>query len=294
MLKHFKNIFSEPAERKASEPIKQITDDLNKVDLGFIIDTTGSMGSFITEAKQHLLDVLATFRDRSNLNLQVGLVEYRDHPPQERSFVTRIHPLTSDLLAMQRTINRLRANGGGDFPEAVYDGVRDACEKLQWRTHSYRFALLVGDAPPHGFQSRSNPNKTRSLSSEPSCQCGLRAGDVTAAAEKQRIIINSLCMNANALTIESFTEIASGTGGQCVVARNAGEVMATMLEVLEREFGQLIFDRQVLERIQPLKSLGLDTESLDVIGAELGQSRLQVAKAIARLGKRGFLTMITD
>ena len=65
MLKHFKNIFSEPAERKASEPIKQITDDLNKVDLGFIIDTTGSMGSFITEAKQHLLDVLATFRDRS-------------------------------------------------------------------------------------------------------------------------------------------------------------------------------------------------------------------------------------
>jgi len=300
MLENLKHLFSETPKHKIRE-----TDALNQVDLGFIIDTTGSMGPFIATAKQHLLDVLATFRDRGNLDLQVGLVEYRDHPPQDRTFVTRIHPLTANLPEMQRTINRLHADGGGDYPEAVYDGVRDACEGLKWRPHSYRFALLVGDAPPHGFQSSSDRARAhrsaaatdtdrataRPLPPEPSCLCGLRARDVTAAAEGQRVVVNGLCMQANAVTLEAFTEIAVGTGGQCVVARNAGEVMAAMLDVLEREFGQLAFDRQVLERLQPLKARGLDTERLDAIGADLGQSRLQVAKAIARLGKRGFLTL---
>src|ERR1044071_5396679 len=84
--------------------------------------------------------------------LFVGFVEYRDHPPQEKTFVTRVNPLTSDIKRMQKAINSLKADGGGDAPEAVYDGVFAACKQIEWRPFSCRFTLLVGDAPPHGYK----------------------------------------------------------------------------------------------------------------------------------------------
>ena len=130
---------------------KNIVKSLNDVDLCFVVDTTGSMGSFIQAAQRQLLDTIKQLSTYSNIDLQVGLVEYRDHPPQDTSFVTRIYPLTANLQEMQKCINKLKADGGGDAPEAVYSGVWDACEKIKWRPHSCRFILLVGDAPPHGF-----------------------------------------------------------------------------------------------------------------------------------------------
>jgi Mg-chelatase subunit ChlD len=90
-----------------------MTNALNHVDLCFVIDTTGSMGSFIEAAKQQLLDTLKLMSADSGIDLQVGLVEYRDHPPQDTSFVTRIYPLTANLKQMQKEINKLAANGGG-------------------------------------------------------------------------------------------------------------------------------------------------------------------------------------
>ncbi len=126
-------------------------DELSHVDLCFVVDTTGSMGPFISAARTALLDTVEALGARSGVEIQVGLVEYRDHPPQDTSFVTRHHPLTHDLRKMRKVINGLRADGGGDHPEAVYDGVCEAAVLTEWRAHSCRFILLVGDAPPHGY-----------------------------------------------------------------------------------------------------------------------------------------------
>jgi hypothetical protein len=51
---------------------------LNHVDLCFVINTTGSMGSFIHSAQQKLLDTIKVLSADSNIDLQIGLVEYRD------------------------------------------------------------------------------------------------------------------------------------------------------------------------------------------------------------------------
>jgi hypothetical protein len=126
-------------------------DALNHVDLYFVVDTTGSMQPFISAAQAALLDTVEALGARSGVEIQVGLVEFRDHPPQEMSFVTRHYPLTADLGEMRKVINGLRADGGGDPPEAVYDGVQEAAVLTEWRVHSCRFILLVGDAPPHGY-----------------------------------------------------------------------------------------------------------------------------------------------
>ena len=259
---------------------------LNHVDLCFVIDTTGSMGLFIQEAKQQLLDTMRLLSADSGIALQVGLVEYRDHPPQDRSFVTRVYPLTAKLQQMQHNINQLQADGGGDFPEAVYDGIQDAAQKIKWRPNSCRFILLVGDAPPHGFQTdRSFDGYTHTESAR--YPNGLTVQSVTATAEEQRVTVYALCMGNQQSTVQSFQAIATGTGGECVRASNAKDVISKMVAMLTNEFRDLEFDRKVLDTLQNLGSVDVSTTA-----DSLGCPRLQVAKAIARLGKRGFLTEV--
>lgn len=140
----FSKLFTELGVAKQSK-----WEALRQVDICFVVDTTGSMSPFINEAKHRLVETVSRLSSDSSIQLQVALVEYRDHPPQEKSFVTRTYALTSNMSKVQSYIAKLTASGGGDEPEAVYDGVAVACRELDWREHSLRFALLVGDAPPH-------------------------------------------------------------------------------------------------------------------------------------------------
>lgn len=91
-------------------------------------------------------------------------------------------------------------------------------------------------------------------------------------------------MGNNHLTVQSFKAIAMGTGGQCAAASNAHDVISRIVSVLTSEFRDLEFDRKVLDAVQHLGSLDISATA-----DTLGCSRVQVAGAIARLGKRGFL-----
>ena len=273
---------------------KELAKELNRVDLCFVVDTTGSMGSFIQAAKQQLLDVLSLLSADNNIDLQVGLVEYRDHPPQDTSFVTRVYPLTNNRKQMQKSINKLQAAGGGDGPEAVYRGVYDACVKMKWRSHSCRFVLLVGDAPPHGFvrwleqMALAKNSRRRSGDAWPDgCPSGLDVQSVGAAAEEARVIVHALCMGGYNLTVESFTAIATGTGGQCAPATNAKDVISKIVAMLTSEFQDLAFDGQVLATLKQFGNLDIARTA-----ETLNCPRLQAASAIARLGKRGFLAKL--
>jgi hypothetical protein len=263
---------------------------LNAVDLCFVIDSTGSMQPFIEAARRQLIDTMEELSARSSVDLYVGLVEFRDHPPQESSFVTRVNQLTDDLKKMQKIINRLKANGGGDAPEAVYDGVFDACTRIQWRPFSSRFLLLIGDAPPHGAGGRLDSRHRIGADAEPNkCQCGLTADSVTAAAENNRVTIHALAMPHSRVTVESFAGLARGTGGHFALATAAHDVVEKIIQVIDTEFRNIEFDERVLKAVRELKSI-------DVNATADGQScsRLEAASSIARLGRRGFLEEFTN
>ena len=282
-------------------------DALNHVDLCFVVDTTGSMQPFISAAQAALLDTVEALGSKSGVDIRIGLIEYRDHPPQEMSFVTRHYPLTSDLKKVRKVIDGLRADGGGDHPEAVYDGVNEAALLTEWRAHSCRFVLLVGDAPPHGYDASQGTEAVvtetpagrargrragrtrahiaaRTGSVKSSCLCGLDAAQVTAAAEENRVTVHALPVSADVQTLGAFTELARGTGGECAPHSDAGAVVKRIGDMLDAEFRSLQFDRQVLECAQRLASLDAGE-----LGQHLGCSRPQAAAAIARLGRRGFL-----
>ena len=78
---------------------------------------------------------------------------------------------------MQKYIAALSPSGGGDAPEAVFDGLRAAGVQA-WRTHSRRTAILIGAAPPHGFATRGNTPHGE-------CRCGLTADKPSPLLEGQ-------------------------------------------------------------------------------------------------------------
>lgn len=80
--------------------------------------------------------------EKTDINL--ALVEYRDHPPQDESFVTRVHDFTDSIKQMKDWLQGCSAQGGGDLPEAVADGL-DAALKLNWREKSTKICVLIAD-----------------------------------------------------------------------------------------------------------------------------------------------------
>ena len=129
--------------------IVPITNDQSRIDVVFVLDTTGSMGGLIQAAKEKIWSIATTMASaQSAPEIRVGLVVYRDRGD---AYVTRVVDLSSDLDSMYATLMDFQANGGGDGPESVNQALHDAVHKVSWshQAGTYKAVFLVGDAPPH-------------------------------------------------------------------------------------------------------------------------------------------------
>lgn len=249
-------------------------DELAAVDLGLVIDTTGSMSNVLAAAKTLLVSLVARLAEAAEVRLRVGVVEYRDHPQQEHSFVTRVHPLTFDLAGrVQYTIAGLVAHGGGDVPEAVYDGVAAACRQLEWGRHARRLLLLVGDAPPHETGDATFPS---------GCPCGLTAESTAALCEEAGITLFSVGLTVTVAA--PFGRLATMTGGRFFPAGQASEAIGWIGQVLLSEFGSLDLDRRVFAAAREEPAI-----SLDALGERIGEPRPAIVASWVRLVSRGLL-----
>lgn len=80
----------------------------------------------------------------------MGLVAYRDHPPQDHTWVYKNFGFTSDISKVREELSSLYATGGGDGPEAVTAGLYQALT-MDWREHANKMVVLIADAPSHGI-----------------------------------------------------------------------------------------------------------------------------------------------
>merc|ERR1719261_697131 len=122
-----------------------------ELDLCFLCDATGSMGSYIHAAQQHICDIVTKVAVSECADVRFALVSYREHPPQDETYVTRVFPFTAAVEEMQQYVGTMSAQGGGDGPEAVTAALDDAL-RLPWRPNATKVAVLIADAPPHGLE----------------------------------------------------------------------------------------------------------------------------------------------
>jgi hypothetical protein len=198
-----------------------------RIEVAFVLDTTGSMGGLIEGAKSKIWSianelVAATPRPE----IRMGLVAYRDRGD---TYVTQIHDLSPDLDAIYGSLRGLVADGGGDGPESVNQALSDAVTKLSWSQDrkTLKLVFLVGDAPPHMDYAQDVPY-ARTIQE----------------AVKKDLVVDTIQCGGDGETARVWQEIARLGEGKFVALGQSGDMVATStpvdgeIAVLARELGK--------------------------------------------------------
>lgn len=181
-----------------------------KIDVVFVLDTTGSMSGLIQTAKEKIWSIATTMASaQPTPELRIGLVAYRDRGDQ---YVTKVVDLSDDLDSVYAALMDFEAGGGGDTPESVNQALYDAVHNMSWSAgeQAYQVVFLVGDAPPHMDYNE------------------VRYPEIVASAIEKGIVINTIQCGEMSTTIAPWTQIASlGQGSFFQVAQAGGAVAFT-------------------------------------------------------------------
>jgi Mg-chelatase subunit ChlD len=180
-----------------------------KVDVVFVLDTTGSMSGLIQTAKDKIWSIATTMASaQPTPEIRIGLVAYRDRGDH---YVTQVVDLSDDLDSVYAALMDFQADGGGDTPESVNKALYDAVHNISWSQNSqaYQVVFLVGDAPPHmDYQDEVN------------------YPEIVAAATRKGIVINTIQCGDSPITAEPWTQIASLGHGKFFQVEQAGGAVA--------------------------------------------------------------------
>jgi uncharacterized protein YegL len=213
-------------------PVHAATQDVQeRVEVAFVLDTTGSMGDLIDGAKQKIWSIASTIVDTNpDADVAMALVAYRDRGDQ---YVVKTFDLSEDIQGLYGKLTRLEADGGDDTPESVNEALDVTVRKLKWTSgdNVKRIVFLVGDAPPHMDypQERQYP-------------------EIVKAAVKRDIIVNTVQAGDMPETTPVWKEIAQyGQGRYMAIPQSGGDVVVIVSpydeEILELQ-GEL--DRTVV------------------------------------------------
>jgi Mg-chelatase subunit ChlD len=180
-----------------------------RVEVVFVLDTTGSMSGLIHAAKEKIWSIASTLAHAQQTpEISMGLVAYRDRGD---AYVTRVIDLDRDLDSMYAKLMDFSAEGGGDGPEAVNEALDAAINRISWSQDqgTYRVVFLVGDAPPHmDYQDDAKYH------------------DVVAAAVAKGIVVNTIQCGSLRDTVAPWRHIAALGGGRYFTVEQAGSAVA--------------------------------------------------------------------
>ena len=192
-----------------------------RIEVCFVLDTTGSMGGLIEGAKQKIWSIAnEMISAKPTPEIRLGLVAYRDRGDE---YVTRTFALTNDIDAIYGQLQSFRAAGGGDEPESVNEALQDAVRKMSWSQDRrvLKIIFLVGDAPPHMDYAD-----------------GPKYPQVCQEAVKQDILINTVQCGSISRTTPFWKEIAQLSEGSFAAIAQSGNMMA-MPTPMDSELAEL-------------------------------------------------------
>lgn len=178
------------------------------IDVVFCCDTTSSMSSYLAKTKDVVKQLIEKIRNKvvgETIDVKFGFVCYRDHPPQDSSYVTK----TKELCDQQEILDfifKQEAQGGGDYPEAVMDGLWEAATNIKWRnplgTPTLRYIIHIADAPPHGDEYYFGSGNWKD-----GCPCGLKIDKIAHVINSREIHYRLVKIGTN---LEKMTQIFRG------------------------------------------------------------------------------------
>jgi len=191
------------------QPARPPAAGASKIEVVFVLDTTGSMSGLIATAKEKIWSIATTLAQAEQApEIRIGLVGYRDRGD---SYVTEVVDLSSDLDTMYARLMQFAADGGGDTPESVNRALYDAVHRISWSQDpsNYQVIFLVGDAPPHmDYQGEA------------------QYPQILRAATAKGIRVNTIQCGALQQTVAPWVDIARLGNGQYLRVEQAGGAFA--------------------------------------------------------------------
>ena len=201
----------------------EIPDKKPRIEVCFVLDTTGSMGGLIEGAKQKIWSIAnEMISAKPTPELKLGLIGYRD---KGDDYVVKSFPMTDDIDAIYAHLRGFEAGGGGDTPESVNEALAEAIEKMSWSQDRsvLKIIFLVGDAPPHMDYAN-----------------GPKYPELCKAAAKKDLIINTVQCGGMTETTPIWQEIAKLSEGSYIAIAQTGNmtVVSTPMDEKLRELNK--------------------------------------------------------
>ena len=205
------------------------------VDVMFLLDATGSMGDEIDRLKTTIDSVAGRIAELDvQPDVRFGMTLYRD---EGDIFVTSTYDFTADISDFRTALGAVVADGGGDYPEALDEGLADALSQPSWRDPSstVQLVFLVADAPPQVQRDVQSPY-TASI----------------AAAIARGITITPIASSESDDQAEAvFRQIAQATGGRFVFLSYGagGAATGTNTDIASTDYEELSLDDLIVRLV---------------------------------------------
>lgn len=142
------------------------------LDMMICIDSTGSMQPTI-DALGAALGDMVDILDGISPKMRLGIVHYKDYGELGKQGAKVVQPFSKNIRGARKELERLRAYGGGDLPEAVFGGLELALdEKMNWQKDANKLLVLIGDAPPHAQETSKAVELVRAANQAPGVPVG--------------------------------------------------------------------------------------------------------------------------
>jgi len=192
-----------------------------RIDVAFALDTTGSMGDEIDVVKEKIVDIARNISaGQPRPDVRFGIVAYRDRGDV---YLTKTFAFSREIADVQKTLRSLDANGGGDEPEAVAEGLYAAVHELQWdfAKDTARMIFLIGDAGPHQYPDGKDWKKVTSEAAEKGITISV-IGCSGLSAAGERVFEKIARMADGQMMHLTYTRVARASDGRKYSVLNEG------------------------------------------------------------------------
>ncbi|MBR6558803.1 MAG: S8 family serine peptidase [Clostridia bacterium] len=237
------------AERAVANALDTLTDSVDEVlrentsvglDICFVVDTTGSMGDEIENAKINMAAILEKI-DQKTENYRVALIDYRDFSERTGDYRDYSCSLKADFTkddhSILYAINSLELGNGGDDNETVFSALMMAAD-LTWRAEAKKVVIIIGDEPPLDPEPFTEYTYNEVLLALFNADINIdfeNSDDrVISEADSSLISVFSIGTGASDGALDFFGNLSGDTGGELADVSNADNVSGAIIDSIKK------------------------------------------------------------
>ena len=199
-------------EDGVEQEIRHFSRDELPLAVALVIDRSGSVAPYISELRRIAARALEQFKPQD----QVALFSFAHT-------VERVEDLTTDRERIARGIDRVRAGGGTDIIDALYDSVTYLAKTAPELRHA---VILISDNQPTVRPAASEGETIKTaMETETVVYSVKTSGQLPALASR----LPSLLMGGG-----SVSKVTEETGGEIIDARTVGSLDAALGSIISR------------------------------------------------------------